>query len=64
IVRVDPGLRTGAERTVLSLKPFNGEKPRCIINTEEKTALFDTLLQSQLAYQKQAKTDPAWIKGR
>jgi hypothetical protein len=64
IVRVDPGLRTGAEHTVLSLKPFNQEKPAYIIDTKEKTALFDALLQSQLVYQKQSKNDPAWLKSR
>ena len=64
IVRVDPGLVTGAGYTVLSLAPFNRERPPYVINDREKTALFDTLLQSQLAYQKQSKTDPAWLKGR
>jgi len=63
IVRVDPGLRTGTEQTVLSLSAGNQRQPY-IIKTKEKTALFDTLLQSQLAYQKQSKTDPAWIKSR
>jgi len=64
IARVDPALRTGAEHTVLSLKSFNCDRPPYIISTKEKTALFDVLLQSQLAYQKQSKTDPAWLKGR
>ena len=64
IVRVDPALRTGAEQTVLSLRPFNQKRPPCLITTKEKTMLFDTLLQSQLAYQKQSKTDPAWLKNR
>ena len=63
IVRVDPGLKTGAEQTVLSLGAVNKES-QFIINTREKTLLFDTLLQSQLAYQKQSKTDPAWLKSR
>jgi hypothetical protein len=64
IVRVTPGLRTGAEQTVLSLKPFGQEGTPFIINTGEKTALFDALLQSQLAYQRQGKNDPSWIKNR
>jgi len=64
IVHVDPGLVTGAERTVLSLKPIKREQPAYIINLKEKTILFDALLQSQLAYQKQSKTDPAWLKSR
>jgi len=74
IVRIDPGLVTGAERTVLSLGKIaegkftdassNRKRQPYIINTKEKTALFDTLLQSQLAYQKQSKTDPAWLKSR
>jgi len=64
IVHVDPGLVTGAERTILSLKPLKREQPPYIINMTEKTMLFDALLQSQLAYQKQAKTDPAWLKSR
>jgi ACP-SH:acetate ligase len=62
IVRVDSGLRTGAEQTILSLSSVNRQP--YIIKTKEKTILFDTLLQSQLAYQKQSKTDPAWIKNR
>jgi len=64
VVRVDPGLRTGAEQTVLSLSAHNQRRPPYIIKEKEKTILFDTLLQSQLAYQKQSKTDPAWIKNR
>ena len=64
IVRAAPNLRTGAAQTVLSLKPFNSDCPPYIINTAEKTMLFDTLLESQLAYQKQSKTDPAWLKNR
>jgi hypothetical protein len=64
IVRVDPGLRAGAEQTVLSLKRKSSQKPPYIINTKEKTMLFDTLLEAQRAYQRQAKTDPAWLKSR
>jgi hypothetical protein len=64
IVRIDPNLRTGAEETVLSLAPFNRERSPCIINTKEKTMLFDILLQSQLMYQKQKKNDPSWLKTR
>jgi len=64
IVRVDPGLKTGVEKTVLSFKSFGRERPPLIIDTKEKTTLFDTLLESQLAYQRESKTDPAWIKGR
>jgi hypothetical protein len=64
IVRVDPNLRTGAEQTILSLAPYNQKQSPYIINAKEKTLLFDTLLQSQLAYQKNSKTDPAWIKDR
>ena len=63
IVHVDPDLVTGADHTVLSLKPF-GKDQSYLISTKEKTALFDALLQSQLAYQKQSKTDPAWLKSR
>jgi hypothetical protein len=61
IVRIAPGLTVGAEQTVLSLG--STERPH-IIKSREKTELFDTLLKSQLEYQRQSKTDPAWIKGR
>ena len=65
IVRIHPGLRTGAQQTVLSLGSFehDGRSP-WVITTKEKTVLFDTLLQSQMMYQKNAKTDPSWIKRR
>jgi hypothetical protein len=62
IVRLDPKIRTGAERTVLSFKLNNGKQH--IINTKEKTVLFDTRLESQLNYQKHSKNDPAWLKSR
>ncbi|MCL2129192.1 MAG: acyl carrier protein [Treponema sp.] len=62
IVRTSPELKTNAEKTVLSLGPNTGQ--HFLINTKEKTKLFDTLLDSQLAYQRESKTDPAWIKGR
>jgi hypothetical protein len=64
VVRTGPGLRTGAEQTVLAVTSSVPEREPFIINTKEKTALFDTLLQSQLAYQRLGKNDPSWIKNR
>jgi hypothetical protein len=61
IVRVSPCLVTGAGQTVLSLALAERQH---IIKSKEKTALFDTLLQSQLEYQRQSKNDPSWIKNR
>ena len=64
IVRTAPDLVTDAPRTVLSLTLYNQKRPPYIISTAEKTKLFDSLLQSQLVYQSQAKNDPAWLKTR
>ena len=64
IVHVDPALKTGAEKTVLSLKAYGKERLPFIIDSKEKTVLFDALLESQIAYQRESKADPAWIKGR
>ena len=64
IVRAAPGLRTGAEHTALSLGPrAGGREPDTLIGPEQ-TALFDALLQSQLAYQQRGKADPSWLKTR
>ena len=64
IVRAAGGLRTGAGQTVLSLSSRNQERPPAVIRAKEKTALFDALLRSQLAYQQRGKTDPSWLKTR
>lgn len=64
IVRTAEDLVSGADNTVLSLAHFGKNKKPFIIDTKEKTALFDALLQSQLAYQKESKNDPAWLKSR
>lgn len=64
IVRCAPDLVTGAEKTVLSLAPYRGGAEPFRIEGPEKTALLDSLLQAQQAYQGQNKADPAWRKGR
>ncbi len=64
IVRVSPELRAGGDRTILSLSFGKGRKEPAVIDTPEKTRLFDSLLKAQLDYQSQPKTDPSWIKGR
>jgi hypothetical protein len=61
ILRIDDAVRLGSDKTVLSLQ--NGEHS-CRVDGPAKTTLFDALLEAQLNYQKQAKTDPAWIKRR
>ena len=64
IVRLAPGMKVGAERTVLSLARHGETAPPIVIDGEGMTAMFDSLLTAQLAYQAQSKTDPTWIKGR
>lgn len=64
IVRVSPVLKIGAARTVLSLAPFAGADKPFMIDTPEKTLLFDRLMEAQRNYQRNPKTDPAWIKNR
>ncbi len=63
VVRCAPHMETGAPHTVLCLRRC-GEETGNIIEGPEKTALFDSLMDAQLAYQAGAKTDPAWLKTR
>ncbi len=64
IVRVAPDAAVGAERTVLALSRRGEGAPPALVDTPDRTALFDSLLRAQLDYQSQSKTDPAWIKRR
>lgn len=62
IVRVAPNLALGAERTVVEVSyPGREASP---VQIEGKTRLLDSLLQAQMDYQAQSKTDPAWLKKR
>lgn len=63
IVRLAPDLQLNAQKTVLSLAPYEGGKPM-VIEGPQKTELFDSLLQAQMDYQAQNKKDPTWIKQR
>lgn len=65
IVKVSPDVVTGAEHTVLELKPdyvSAGEQPGIIIEGPQKTQFFDDMVQAQLDYQQKAKADPTWTK--
>lgn len=65
IVRVSPDLATGAPRTVLEIRQFSErleERASTLLVGPEKTELFDALVKAQLEYQRNQKTDPAWIK--
>lgn len=64
VVRLAPDLKVGAERTVLSVARYGEDTPPVIIDGDGQTAMFDSLLTAQLAYQSQSKTDPTWVKGR
>ncbi|CAH2603686.1 ACP-SH:acetate ligase [Rhodovastum atsumiense] len=69
VVKVAPGLVTGAAATRLELVPGTpGAPPRAeppiVIEGPVATRLFDALLRAQMAFQSHAKTDPAWTKRR
>ena len=62
VLRVSPDLVTGAVETRLSFSsPAGGDFE---IRGSAKTVLFDALLDAQLKYQSQGKSDPAWTKSR
>lgn len=65
IVKIAPGVITGAEHTVLELKPdyvTAGDQPGVLIEGPQKTQFFDDMVQAQLDYQQKAKADPTWTK--
>ena len=62
IVTVSPSLVVDRSGTVLRLT-VEGQQPMLIAGPE-KTKLFDRLLEAQVDYNRNAKTDPAWMKGR
>ncbi len=65
IVKVSPDVVLNAPHTRLELLPdplAGGQGHGYPIEGPVKTACFDTLVQAQLDYQKNAKTDPAWQK--
>lgn len=67
VVRVSDCLATGCKQTILELvtRTEDGRVTRSTtVQGPEKTKLFDDLVQAQLDYQANAKTDPAWGKKR
>ncbi len=65
IVKVAPDVITGADHTLLELRPDYvnaGVQNGIIIEGPRKTQFFDDILQAQLDYQQKAKADPTWIK--
>lgn len=63
IVRCSPELVLGAGQTVLLLSQ-PGAEDGVRIEGPVKTELFDSLMQAQIDYQSQGKSDPTWIKNR
>lgn len=65
VVKISPDVVTGADHTVLELRPdyiSAGVQDGIIIEGPEKTAFFDDMVQAQIDYQQKAKADPTWIK--
>lgn len=65
IVKVSPDVVTGADHTVLELRPdyiSAGLQKGFVIEGPEKTRFFDDMVQAQLDYQQKAKADPTWTK--
>ncbi|MDO4754906.1 MAG: acyl carrier protein [Parabacteroides sp.] len=67
VVKISPDVITGADHTVLELRPdyiTGGFKEGFIIEGPDKTKFFDDMVQAQLDYQQKAKADPTWNKTR
>lgn len=67
IVKVANDIAISQPHTVLELRPGMGElSDSNVIKIEgpESTMLFDDLVNAQLAYQQNSKSDPTWIKRR
>ncbi len=65
IVKISPDVRTGADHTVLELRPdyiSAGAQDGIVIEGPQKTQFFDDMVQAQLDYQQKAKADPTWTK--
>lgn len=65
VVKVSPDVVTGADHTVLELRPdyiSAGLQEGIVIEGPEKTRFFDDMVQAQLDYQQKAKADPTWTK--
>jgi hypothetical protein len=67
VVKVHPQIRCNAESTELQLVSSmafaeHDAKPAATISGPKKTALFDCLVEAQIAFQRAGKTDPTWIK--
>lgn len=65
VVKISPDVVTGADHTVLELRPdyiSAGVQDGIIIEGPEKTAFFDDMVQAQIDYQQKAKADPTWTK--
>lgn len=70
VVKISPTIVCNAEATELAFVPSitaTGDISSNIVTTirgPEKTRLFDSLVQAQVAIQSTLKTDPTWIKSR
>lgn len=65
IVRPAPGVRIAAETNELALvEAWPSGRSVAVVGDQEKTKLFDCLLEAQEQYQATAKSDPLWMKGR
>ncbi len=64
IVRPAQDIQLGAAHSIASLVPFGSNPSSTFLQGPSKTHLLDSLLQAQMAYQSQCKTDPAWTKPR
>ena len=62
VMRVSPELVTDTSATRI-IYPISGKESFEVAGTE-KTTLFDALMDAQLDYQSQGKTDPVWLKDR
>lgn len=69
IVRVAPDITLSAPKSILELVPavMAGEETFPVVYTivgDEKTAMFDALVEAQLSLQQTSKTDQVWTKKR
>jgi hypothetical protein len=64
VVRVSPDLKLDSDNTVLEIYDPGNPSETYVIQGPENTRMIDSLLQAQMEYQSQKKTDLTWIKGR
>ncbi len=65
VVKVAPDVVTGADHTILELRPdyvSAGIQDGIVLEGPIKTQFFDDMVQAQLDYQQKAKADPTWTK--